>query len=72
MGERSRDNHLMSHIVELLSALETSRLDADRLLSGDGEALLQTLPQIPGFQAALVNLRFMEEMPGGALVGDGG
>lgn len=68
MGERSRDNHLMSHIVELLSALETSRLDADRLLSGDGEALLQTLPQNPGFQAALENLRFMEEMPGGVLI----
>lgn len=74
MGERSRDNHLMSHIVELLSALETSRLDADRLLSGDGEALLQTLPQNPGFQAALENLRFMEEMPGGVLIyyADGG
>lgn len=68
MGERSRDNHLMSHIVELLSALETSRLDAGRLLSGDGEALLQTLPQNPGFQAALENLRFMEEMPGGVLI----
>ena len=70
MGERSRDNHLMSHIVELLSALETSRLDAGRLLSGDGEALLQTLPQNPGFQAALENLRFMEEMPGGVLIYD--
>ena len=53
MGERSRDNHLMSHIVELLSALETSRLDAGRLLSGDGEALLQTLPQNPGFHGGV-------------------
>lgn len=74
MGERSQDNHLMNHIAELLGALQTSRLEIGQVLGADGEALLDTLPQGPGFQAALENLRFMEEMPGGVLIyyADGG
>lgn len=74
MGERSQDNHLMNHIAELLGALQASRLEIGQVLSADGEALPDTLPRGPGFQAALENLRFMEEMPGGVLIyyADGG
>ena len=74
MGERSQDNHLISHIAELLSALQERRLDIGRLLDDTGGELLRTLPQTPGTRAALENLRFMEEMPGGVLIycADGG
>ena len=74
MGERSQDNHLMNHIAELLSALQASRLEIGQVLSADGETLPDTLPRGPEFQAALENLRFMEEMPGGVLIyyADGG
>ena len=34
MGERSQDNHLISHIAELLSALQERRLDIGRPLAG--------------------------------------
>lgn len=74
MEERSRNNHLIGRIAELLSVLQAGHVELDQLLGDAGGELLRTLPQGPEFQAALENLRFMEEMPGGVLIyyADGG
>lgn len=74
MEERSRNNHLIGRIAELLSVLQVGHVELDQLLGDAGGELLRTLPQGPEFQAALENLRFMEEMPGGVLIyyADGG
>ena len=74
MEERRQDNHLMSRIAELLSALRAAGLEIGQLLGEDGEALLRTLPRGRDFRSTLENLRFMEEMPGGVLIyyADGG
>ena len=74
MRNWDRDNHLMGHIAELLSALQDSHLDIGYLLNGNGAERLHTLLERETFQAAWENLRFMEEMPGGVLIyyADGG
>ncbi len=74
MMEWNQDSHLMEQIVDLLAVLQDNHVGVGKLLGENGRTFLRTLPGGRAFQAAYENLRFMEEMPGGALIyyADGG
>ena len=66
MMEWNQDSHLMEQIVDLLAVLQDNHVGVGKLLGENGRTFLRTLPGGRAFQAAYENLRFREEMPGGA------